>query len=126
MEKTMTIRKLRRDEVTFTLEALDEDHGPEDSFDAKEHADTIVDIRRRAADGDRWAWFCARVTASWNGIEAHDVLGGCSYDSEEDFLRDECFDDMCDRALWILNEEVARLDALVEPLREPEAAQASS
>ena len=76
-------------------------------------------IRKTSADGDRWAWFCAKVTASWEGHSASDYLGGCSYESEEDFRKDDYFQDLCDRALEELNEQIAAEAATLDKLRVP-------
>ncbi len=105
------MRKLTRDDVTITVKCEPEDmsiegncmaSGDED-FD-KECAD---EIRSKLEAGNDWAWCCVALTVSWQGFEASDYLGGCSYDSEEDFRKPGgYFDDMVDAALEALNEKV--------------------
>jgi len=64
--------------------ATPEDLPPHDLFDP-----TIDDIDQicRDIDNGRFAWFCAKVTASKNGIElAADYLGGNLYENVRDFV----------------------------------------
>lgn len=63
-----------------TLECLPEDTDPADNFADPED----VAFARR---DDPWAWFCAKVTVSFDGFSATDYLGGCSYHSEDDFKK---------------------------------------
>lgn len=66
--------------------------------------------------GNDWAWCMVevRATVEINGQTFHgsDYLGGCSYDSEEDFKRGGYYEQMCDQAredlLNYLKHEVTR------------------
>lgn len=51
-------------------------------------------VIQRLDDGDVWAWCSIEVRGIWEGLTASDYLGGCSYDSEEDFKRGGYYDDM--------------------------------
>jgi hypothetical protein len=104
-----SLRPLTRDDVTITVEALPEDSPPEghfasgdDEFDRK----ICAEIREKA-EWNSWAWCCIKVTVSWRGHSASDYLGACSYDSKEEFVSEGgYYDDMVDRALEELNDEV--------------------
>lgn len=64
--------------------ALVEHNDPHDTFagDPEDDAETF----RRIENGT-YLWFCACVTASRHGVElARDYLGGCCYDSLEEFV----------------------------------------
>lgn len=64
--------------------ACEEFMHPRDSFDDSCH--DIADICDKI-DRGVYQWFCAKVTASKNGIElADDYLGGCLYDSCQQFV----------------------------------------
>lgn len=83
----------------------------DDDFD-REVEDSIID---RLGAGDVWAWAQVEVYAEidLNGVTVRsesDYLGGCSYDSEEDFQNNSgYYDDMKANALDSLRE---KLDAL--------------
>ena len=65
---------------TVAFWAEDEDMAPEDSFSEKRDIEF-------ASSGDPAHWFCAFVGVFDNNGEclAYDVLGGCSYNSFEEF-----------------------------------------
>lgn len=114
---TTKIRELTRDDVEITVDIEAEDQSPRDHFttedenpeDQARNESMVEDIERRLADGDLWAFGCVTVTVSWEGMSASDVLGGCSYDDEADFRKDEgYFGDMVDEALRRLNADVAK------------------
>ena len=103
------LRPLTRDDVTITVEALPEDMAPEEHFatgDDEQDRKICAEIREKAEQNE-WAWCCIKVTASWRGHRASDYLGGCCYDSKEDFIaQNDYYPDMVDRALEELNAEV--------------------
>jgi hypothetical protein len=41
-----------------------------------------------------WAWCIVTVTAAWSGWKGVDILGGCSYKDEDDFIRAGQWDEM--------------------------------
>jgi hypothetical protein len=116
------IRALTENEVTFEL-TVEQDDIPVRgnalaSGDADEDRKCEDEILRRLDQGDVWAWASVRVTARWEGFEGHDYLGGCSYESERDFVRSGgYFDDMKDAALAELNEAIQAHAAKLETLR---------
>lgn len=60
-------------------------------------------ILARLSEGDEWAWCVVKVTVLCGRLSESEYLGGCSYESEEDFRANSgYFDDMvdaCKRAL---------------------------
>lgn len=117
----MKLRSLREDEVTFTFEAESEDiplEGHFDSGDAEADAEMVAELRQRLERGDIYAWFCAKVTASWKGYSASDYGGGCSYENEKDFLKCDYYSDLKARALDSLNKEIQEAAEMLSELEE--------
>jgi hypothetical protein len=85
-------------DVEFTIECMREDmpvkgnaiSSGDDDFDKKTE-DSIIDALN---NGNEWAWCMVQVTAKYKGIYGYDNLGGCSYKSKEDFMKDGYFEDM--------------------------------
>jgi hypothetical protein len=103
-------KPLTIDECEVTLETLHEDMPIRDCFDS---GDPVLDekdavrIEKDYNDGNNWAWCCAKVTVRWNGFTGEDYLGGCNYDSEEQFKEaGGYYDDMKESALAELNNEL--------------------
>lgn len=70
----------------------------------KELAKTIA---KSHDQGDKWAWFCARVEASMGGFRASVYCGCCSYKNKEEFI--DChWSDMKKEALDALREALAK------------------
>lgn len=124
----MKARKLRAEEVSFTVECIAEEtpvHG-----NAMASGDPAADrevedwIRRELDTGNLWAWCTVRVTAHWRGLQGVDHLGCCSYRNEAEFRAPGgYFEDMKDRALDDLNRRIAESVRTLEPiiLREVES-----
>lgn len=74
------------DGFDLKLNALVEYSNIEDCFDETEEG--LKEIYEKLERYDL-IWFCAQVTASKNGIKlASDYLGGCLYESLEQFIQD--------------------------------------
>lgn len=103
-------KPLTESEVQFTLEALDEDSSPIDSFGydtEEENEQAAKEIQEDIDSGNPYAWFVAKVTARWNGFHASEYLGCCSYKSEEDFKTESgYYPQMRSEALAALNEQL--------------------
>jgi hypothetical protein len=71
------------------LEALPEDMELEGNVSAM--GDPDVDeaaeqaVREKLESGNEWAWCVAKVSVEYEGVEESAYLGGCSYESAEDF-----------------------------------------
>lgn len=68
------------------------------SDDAVQDGRAEDEVLRRLRRGDMWAWCCIEVSATCNGFVGRDFLGGCNYESKEDFKRCGYYGDMMDRA----------------------------
>ncbi len=117
------IRALTEAEVTFTVEAEEEDLPIEGNVlasgddDADREAER--EIREDLEQGNPWAWCCVKVTATWKDWTGTDYLGACSYASEKDFVtEDGYYPDMRARALEALNASVAASAEALACLRE--------
>ncbi len=90
--------------------ATPEDLPPHDLFDP-----TVDDIDQicRDIDSGSLQWFCAKVTASKNGIElAADYLGGCLYRNLWDFVSDnDYYADMRERVIAEAKQAIRELTA---------------
>lgn len=102
--------RIPESEVTYTIEAEDEESSPdvllESSDDADADAQMVQEIKDRLDRGDTWAWCTVKVTAKWKKWEGDDYLGQCSYDSEADFKKDGYYEDMKAEALADLRSKV--------------------
>jgi hypothetical protein len=113
----MKIRQLTIEDVSFTIEVLEE-HTPVKgnalaSGDDKEDRKAEQQIYRQLNRGNIWAWCTVKVTASWKGFTGTDYLGCCSYKSEKDFIRGGYYEDMQRTALNELNVELSIIEELV-------------
>lgn len=117
----MKARKLRAEEVTFTVECLEEEIPVRGN--AMASGDDAADreqeewVFRELDAGNQWAWCTVKVTARWNGIEGVDYLGCCSYRSEADFRAPGGYlDDLKAEALDALNAKIAETLSTLDPL----------
>lgn len=90
-----------------------------DTIQRKKIKPAVEEIAEQLANGNDYAWFCAKVTASWKGHSHSEYLGWCSYASEKDWLESDYFQQMKDEALGFLNssiqEEFQILSELIVP-----------
>jgi len=116
------IRKLKPEEVTFSI-SVEMDDTPVrgnalasgDSYVDRQEEDLIL---KQLNNGNIWAWACVKVTATWKGYSEYDILGGCSYESEEEFKADCYYEDMKDRALEELQNKLESAAKDLEGLEE--------
>lgn len=111
-------KKFNLDDVVYTLDVKQDELevrgnalvSGDDAMD-KECEDEIIE---RLNNGDVWAWAIIKVTASWNGIEGVDYLGGCCYKDENDFKQcNDYYDDMKVRALEDLKHNIKAMQEKV-------------
>ena len=99
-----------KDGFTIRFYACEEGLSIRDSFDLPEEdmQKLIEDI-----DSGNLNWFCAKVTASKNGIElASDYLGGCCYKNANEFLtNNDYYADMVDKVIIEAKEAIKKLVA---------------
>jgi len=81
--------------------------GNASAIDPETDARIAAEILARLETDDAWAWATVRVSVAFDGFEADEYLGGCSYADETDFRTPGgYFDDMRDA---VLDEIVERL-----------------
>ncbi len=97
----MKFKPLELTDVKISIRIEPEDLAVEDSFQFQEDIDYV---HKQINSGNEWAWCTVWVVAKWEGHQGEDNLGGCSYQSEEDFRKCDYFADMQQRALDELNE----------------------
>ena len=84
------------DGFDIVLSVTPESYEPDWDFETE---DERMEVCSRINNGSL-LWFCAKVTASKNGIElASDYLGGCCYESIEEFTKDAYFEGMVEQTI---------------------------
>jgi hypothetical protein len=76
------LHKLENLGVVIEFDPQEEDISPSDNLEFEEDVKNVVG---RYNSGNRAAWFCAKVTVKYRGLEEDDYLGCCSYKSFKDF-----------------------------------------
>ena len=100
-----TISKLESLGVEIEFTAENEDTSP---FDMLEESDSAQRVCEDFDSGNEAAWFSAKVTLRYKGIEADDYLGCCSYRSFKEFTtaRKDYYLDMINQCINQINKEV--------------------
>jgi hypothetical protein len=97
--------------ITYTLHVHPEDMpvrgnvmaSGDDELD-KRVEDEIIDRLNR---GDDWAWCTVEIRAEYRGLIGAAFLGGCTYDSERDFVENSgYYEDLCHEARQNLLAEI--------------------
>lgn len=112
------MRKLTRDEVVFDLDVFFEDEFTPseclatgcDEVDAK----LFAEIEKGIESGNVWAWCRVEVSAEWCGLRSVEHLGGCSYESREDFKDGGYFEQMEEDALSALQRKAENIARALE------------
>lgn len=103
------LHKTTQDGFDIAIYACEEHSHPDDSYDwqdATHRKETLEWMEQQGLLG----WFCAKVTASKQGIELGcDYLGGCSYSSTEEFLKDAYCEGMIDQAIDEAKQAIQKL-----------------
>jgi len=98
-----TLRDIIKEEATIKVECLPEEMSLRGncmaSGDAEFDKQCEDKIIQDYENGNDWAWCIAKVTTNWEGLEATEYLGGCSYKSEQDFINDGYYTDMINSCL---------------------------
>lgn len=121
MESTTTqalkFRPLTLEEVQVKVRNEPEIYSFEEAFEDQE---TISWVRKELESGNDWAWCTAFVEVSWGDFAVEANIGGCSYESEENFRKaGDYFDDMVDDALKELNNKLQTIVDQLVPRLEP-------
>ena len=109
IDKQELIEKLK-DVATIEFQALEEDtpvrgnamDGGDGALDKQVEDEIIARLNRC----DIYSWFIAKVTARYGFFSGRDYLGGCSYDSEEQFKISGYYEDMRDAAIADLAQQI--------------------
>lgn len=98
-------RQLRADEVTFRIELHPCDL---DVFEElSECYGSRLEVQAMLDECGEWGWCDVEVVATWGQWAGSAYLGGCSYESESDFMACDYYADMARAALASLNDQVA-------------------
>lgn len=96
-------KPLTESEVEFVFTMESEWGDPRGWFDDADSAEHV----RKEARHNEWAWFCAKVVATWHGIESEpEYLGCCSYNDRADWETGGYWADMKKETLADLNRKV--------------------
>jgi len=108
---SITLRRLTKNDVVFTLKVEPEDLPPEGnvlvSGDDEQDAEAVKDVTDRLNAGNIWAWCQVTILANWSGFCGKEVLGCCSYTNQEEFIQGDYYAPMLDEALADLNRTLA-------------------
>lgn len=103
-----TIKTETIDGFDITFSVGPEDMAPDWDFETDADRDELL----RKIENGTFLWFVAKVTASKNGIElASDYLGGCCYESTDEFIEDAYYFDMVQNVISEAREAIVKLAA---------------
>jgi len=110
---TKNMKTLTKEMVTFTIqcepelipvyEALSEEQTGTDSH--KEYIDKVI----KDDGANPWLWCSVAVVAKFHGLMGYAHLGSCAYESEEDFIKGDYYEQMQEEALEDLQKQVDEL-----------------
>ena len=102
--------------VTYKITPLPEDipvrgnlvYSGDPDLDREDEDAVIADLEI----GNDWAWCCVEVKCEYMGFSGSAYLGGCSFKSEEHFLKDgyyldmqiEAFSELCEKLETVIKE----------------------
>ena len=94
--------------IHITVEAVAESEHPKYYFTDTKDVEDICELARRT----EWGWCTVKVTAKWNSIEHSEFCGACSYESEDDFIKNSgYFEDMKREAIDCLFAELSKIES---------------
>lgn len=114
-------RAIPESEVRFSVRYHPEDipvRGNVSAWSEEEDRKAENEVLARLDNGDIFAWFWVEVRAEWNGIEGRSSLGGCNYESREDFESSETLEELKAEAYEELIGEIERLYLALKKLGE--------
>ena len=112
----MKLRNKIKKEAIITIRTRPEDisiEGNASAIDSETDAKIAADIREQLENGNEWAWCAVEVLATWEGLEASDHIGACSYSSEADFKTGGYYDDMVNSCIDQLEQMANRVSRAV-------------
>ena len=113
--------RVTKADVTITLRAEENGIGPEENYDipgikqsprdAKLFVDAVHDMIKKHG---LWGWCQVTVTVRLGPLEGESHMGGCSYESEDDFIQSSgYYDDMVSDAIADLQNSIDATYALI-------------
>ena len=94
----MKTKQLSINDVQWSIECHPEDMAIRGNAMASGDDEYDREVESRISEqlesGNPWAWCIIVVKGRYKSLEASDCLGGCNYDSENDFRRGGYFEDM--------------------------------
>ena len=119
-EILMTEKKLLtylHEHAEIEIEALPE-HASIDgncsALDEEANKEAARWVRQELDNGNQWAWCVAKVTVSYQEVEASSYLGCCSYKSQEDFMIGGYYVDMLQEAIEELASNLLQVAARID------------
>ena len=105
----MTIKQLTKKDLTISIVALEEIISiHDDEFLTSKQK---KDISKRL-DYNIWAWCCVKVECTYYSLTATSYLGCCSYQDEQDFIKNSgYYEDMINDCLIDLQGQLSTLIA---------------
>ena len=108
----MKLRALTLEDITITVTATDDDIHPSELLNECMSEDEINALLEEAQTQNVWKWCSVEVKGEFNGLEFSDYLGGCSYESKEEFIKTSgYYEDMCQTVLKGLQSQIDELIA---------------
>jgi hypothetical protein len=106
--------RVTKADVTITLRAEENDIGPEESYllpgikhsrrDAKLFVEAVEEMTEKHG---LWGWCQVTVTVRLGPLEGESHMGGCSYESDDDFIQNSgYYNDMVSDAIADLQNSV--------------------
>jgi hypothetical protein len=113
-EVSMSAIRVTKADVTITLRAEENDIGPEESYVIPGIKQAKRDARRFVAAVDEmiekhglWGWCEVTVTVRLGPLKGEAQLGGCSYESDDDFVQNSgYYNDMVNEAIAELQNSI--------------------
>jgi len=110
---TTKLNAFLREHATIEILCEPEHMHPKDCFDDARDVAKVLE----KAESNEWAWCCIRVKVTFEGISECEYLGGCSYDSEKDFVASgDYYEDMLHVCLATLEKRLVKLHETLSTL----------
>ena len=118
--KVPAMRRLTESDVIFKLYCMPEDlvsirgnvmASGDDETDRESESWVLSQLE----SGNEWAWCIVKVCAVYDDdLQGEsNYLGACSYESEKEFRESDYFSDLCQEALFDLNEKIHKAAKLI-------------
>lgn len=104
------MKKLTLQDIVISIIVEDESFSAYTQLGECMSKEEISELLEEARTSNVWKWCMVEVKGTYKGLESSEYLGGCSYDSEEDFINNsEYYNDMCEAVLSDLQKQVEEI-----------------